>query len=256
MKQVMSIILLFATVLTLFAGCGKPVPAEEIATDPALANVPTVLPTEIPTEPATEPPTEVHTEPVQPESKFPYLQKITQPDQSIFDGPGYDNFLVGTVEVSGTYTIIEEATDYEGNLWGRLKSGAGWVDLTEIRRHIQNPPVLTANFADGRLLSSGNYHYYVGQPSEFSVTVAFRTNEILTDVTFFSMDLSEFLQKDQDLFVIDELTPEKPFVAEIAFPGDFTTYGIRFTDQRGNVCCHTISISGRNGTLCLSEYIP
>ena len=256
MKQVMSIVLLFATVLTLFAGCGKPVPAEEIATDPALANVPTVLPTEIPTEPATEPPTEVHTEPVQPESKFPYLQKITQPDQSIFDGPGYDNFLVGTVEVSGTYTIIEEATDYEGNLWGRLKSGAGWVDLTEIRRHIQNPPVLTANFADDRLLASGNFHHYVGQPSEFAVTVAFRTNEILTDVTFFSMDIAEFLQKDQDLFTIDELTPEKPFVAEIAFPGDFTTYGIRFTDQRGNVCCHTISISGRNGTLCLSEYIP
>ena len=60
------------------------------------------------------------------ESAVPYLLRIERNDQSIHEGPSYDDIFVATVGEKGVYTIVEEATDAEGNLWGRLKSGIGW----------------------------------------------------------------------------------------------------------------------------------
>jgi hypothetical protein len=252
MKPYTYIILLFLTVATLFSACGEPAPAEPTAAPVVFAEIPAEVPTEIPT----EAPTEAPTEPVPPETELPYLQKIPRPDQSIFDGPGYDYIFSGTVKEAGTYTIVEEVWDNEGNLWGRLKSGAGWVDLSEILQFIENPAPISANFAEDRLLSSGNYHHYLSDTSEYAVKITFYAYETLKNVTFFSMELTETMEKDEDLYSIPELTPEMPFVAAAAFPGDMTTYGISFTDQNGTAHCYTVSISGRNGTLVLSEYIP
>lgn len=252
MKPYTYIILLFLTVATLFSACGETAPAEPTAAPVVFAEIPAEVPTEIPT----EAPTEAPTEPVPPETELPYLQKIPRPDQSIFDGPGYDYIFSGTVKEAGTYTIVEEVWDNEGNLWGRLKSGAGWVDLSEILQFIENPAPISANFAEDRLLSSGNFHHYIGDTSEYAVKITFYAYETLKNVTFFSMELTETMEKDEDLYSIPELTPEMPFVAAAAFPGDMTTYGISFTDQNGTAHCYTVSISGRNGTLVLSEYIP
>lgn len=51
----------------------------------------------------------------------------------IYDGPGYHNSLAMVLDESGTFTIVEEAMDSYGNIWGKLKSGVGWVNVTRIR---------------------------------------------------------------------------------------------------------------------------
>ena len=61
-----------------------------------------------------------------------YLQKIYI-GQSIYSGPGYGYSYVRGVEETNNYTIVDEAYDFDGRLWGKLKSGIGWVDLTDIR---------------------------------------------------------------------------------------------------------------------------
>lgn len=182
-----------------------------------------------------------------------YLQKVPSADQSVFDGPGYDHRFVGTVEEAGTYTIVEEVKDDEGNLWGRLKSGAGWIDLTDVKEKIKSPAPISANFADDKLLKSGNYHHCVADTSEQAVQIAFRANETLEDVTFYSMLFVEEFEKLEDLYQINKLTSEKPFVADVSFPGDMSMYGITFTDSKGVGHTYTVSINGRNGTLFLSE---
>lgn len=101
---------------------------------------PTEPPTEEPTEPPTEAPTETEgisaTEPIatkaptQP-SRFPYIIKVNDPNTPIYSGPGYGYSYEGTVKIAALYTIMEERTDSYGNLWGRLKSGAGWIVLNE-----------------------------------------------------------------------------------------------------------------------------
>ena len=183
-----------------------------------------------------------------------YTVKINRPDYPVFDGPGYDYFVVATVEEAGEYTIVSEETDGEGNLWGKLKSGLGWVDLTLIRKEQENPPILSANFAEEMLVTKDNCHYCEVDSTEYAVRVAFHIYDSVTDVTFWSMVMEENFQKDEALFQMDAWDPEKPLVVDVAFPGDMTMYAISFTDSQGNAHTYTIGISGRNGSLILKPF--
>lgn len=273
MKRQLCFLLILAIACSIFAGCEEKAPAQTLP-DPTVmteAMVPTeategteviaeTAPQETAAPAVTEPaPTEpAATDPVveepQPEEKFPYLQKVTHADQSIYGGPSYDYGFVDTVKLAGTYTIVEEAWDDEGNLWGKLKSGVGWIDLTEVRGRIASPPPVSANYADDLLLDGGNFEHFVADSSEYAVKIAFRANEVLTDVVFYSMQLMETeFEMDEALYSLPELTPDKPFVAQVLFPGDMSMYGIRFTDSSGHVRSYQITISGRNGSLFLME---
>lgn len=59
-----------------------------------------------------------------------YLQKIYL-GQAIYTGPGYNYSYVRGVEETNNYTIVDEAYDFDGRLWGKLKSGLGWVCLSD-----------------------------------------------------------------------------------------------------------------------------
>lgn len=245
----------------LLTGCGSAaeMPATENATLPTVTVTKPPASTESSAPPETAAPTEQTEETSPPEetvapaAEVPYLQRIPYADQNIFTGPGYDYSLAGTVKEAGTYTIVEEARDVEDNLWGRLKSGVGWVDLTDIRSEARKKEPLRANYADDLLLKSGDFHRYTGSSSEYAVSIAFRANENLTDVTLCSMELSETMEVTEQLFFLSRLEPGKPLVADLEFPGDMTTYAVFFTDSNGNFRKCTVSISGRNGTVELIE---
>ncbi|MBE6984533.1 MAG: hypothetical protein E7434_02750 [Ruminococcaceae bacterium] len=185
------------------------------------------------------------------ENQLPYLQKVNRADQSIWDGPGYDYRLVGTVQLAGIYTITLEVRDYEGNLWGRLKSGAGWINLSEIRYEENCSPIISANFADDALLNSGNYHYCVADVSPYSVFIAFRAYQTLSNVVFSSADADG--EAAQELFYIAQWTTDTPFVAEVTFPGDMSAYCISFLDSNGIHHAYTVTLSGRTGEVELHE---
>lgn len=244
------------------AGCGREesIPATEpsaIAVTDAPAGQATQPPTTPQTEIPTEAPTEMATEePAQPPAAVPYLQKVSFADQSIYAGPGYDYVFAGTVKEAGTYTIVEETRDADDTLWGKLKSGAGWINLTEVRQRLETPEALSANYADDLLLESGDFHHCIADPSDFAVQVAFRAHEPLTDVTLFAMEFTETMELAEELYSLPNLDPGRPLVANLGFPGDITSYAIRFSDSSGTVNCWGISISGRNGALELWNYEP
>lgn len=68
------------------------------------------------------------TAPATPVSNVPYTVRITATDLRIRKGPGTDNAIVSVIK-PGVYTIVSEATGKGATLWGKLKSGAGWVSL-------------------------------------------------------------------------------------------------------------------------------
>lgn len=250
MKRTFWLIILVGLLAVISAGCGKKAPDESLPEMP-LSPTETQLPIQ------TEAPTE-HAEESFPGPQLgdtvPYLQKVYRADQSIFSEPSYDSGFAGTVQVAGTYTIMEEAWDEEGNLWGKLKSGAGWIDLTEVRKWDPAVMPMTANYAGKKLLSSGNFEHFVGDTSEYAVQIVFLAHRALYDVAFFRMELNEAgLQEAELLYHIPEMSSESPFVADVSFPSDMTTYGIRFNDDSGNVYRYTVCMSGRNGTL---EFLP
>lgn len=62
----------------------------------------------------------------------PYLVAVSTDTHNVYSEPTYSSAITQALPI-GTYTIVEERTDQEGNLWGKLKSGVGWICLTEIQ---------------------------------------------------------------------------------------------------------------------------
>ncbi len=66
---------------------------------------------------------------IYPNKEFePYPVRVSIEDLYIRKGPGTDYDKIGYIPV-GTYTIVEEADGRGATMWGRLKSGAGWISL-------------------------------------------------------------------------------------------------------------------------------
>lgn len=59
----------------------------------------------------------------------PYLVKVTTDELNIRKGAGTNFGTNGAIRDRGTYTIVAEATGAGATLWGKLKSGAGWISL-------------------------------------------------------------------------------------------------------------------------------
>lgn len=173
----------------------------------------------------------------------------------IFQGPGYDYMYSDLVGKDNTYTIIMEIKDDEGNYWGRLKSGAGWVNLDYIRE-AQEAPII-ASFADERLLDGGDYREYIENPSDYAECIAFRANERLKNVKFSELRYNgDTYEVEEQLYRFSSMYTDEAFVAAVAFYGDMTTFGISFTDASGVQRHYAVYISARNSSLVLEEYTP
>ena len=58
----------------------------------------------------------------------PYLVRISIDDLNMRQGPG-TNYKSNGYTGKGVFTIVEESEGHGASLWGKLKSGAGWVSL-------------------------------------------------------------------------------------------------------------------------------
>ena len=128
---------IFCALLLCTAGCccinldvKEPASAETTIpdTEPILATEPAVITAPAATEPVQTEPPETEPEPTEPPSFLSYTTQLSA-SACIYEGPGLDTGFVQNVCITGIYTILEEAFDADGNLWGRLKSGLGWVLL-------------------------------------------------------------------------------------------------------------------------------
>lgn len=59
----------------------------------------------------------------------PYLVRVTASELNIRKGAGTNYGTNGAIRDKGTYTIVEEKEGQGAKMWGKLKSGAGWISL-------------------------------------------------------------------------------------------------------------------------------
>lgn len=169
--------------------------------------------------------------------------------------PSYDVDCRMIIGEEGVFTIVEEQHDGEGSIWGRLKSGAGWVDLTCVRTS-ENPPV-TANYAEAVPLTPENHSVFSAGKSEDAVRIAFRANEPLTAVRLTALELVDAGYAEAALLhELPVLEEDTYLVAEVVFYGDMTAYGISFTRADGTEQHCTVTISGRNGGVIMAPRFP
>ena len=179
--------------------------------------------------------------------------KVTRPDLTIHTGPGYDNEDIGTLLDVGTYTITEQVVCDEGITWGKLKSGLGWIDLNKASDATQHIPI-TMERIDKELLDELDCHLYLREETDYTQYLLIKPYEALTDVKLCFMNLAEdSLQPGETLYTLDKLDEDKPLVLGVVFYGDFTTFGLIFTDGEGIERQYMIYESGRNGSIVLQE---
>lgn len=65
--------------------------------------------------------------------KVPFLVKVSISDLNIRKGPGTNFDRVRFIE-PGVFTIVQTAAGTGASLWGKLKSGIGWISLDFVRR--------------------------------------------------------------------------------------------------------------------------
>jgi uncharacterized protein YgiM (DUF1202 family) len=66
--------------------------------------------------------------PAEPATFEPYMVRVTDDELNVRSGPGMTHGIVTVVKKGEAFTIVEHA--YNGpTLWGKLKSGAGWISL-------------------------------------------------------------------------------------------------------------------------------
>ena len=224
-----------AALCLLLCACGAPVET----TAPAETTLPPV------TEPVIETTSPVET--TEPAARE-YTLRIEDPETMIYAGPAFLSGAVAMVEEAGTYTIVEESLDRDGNTWGKLKSGAGWICLTE--------PTLAPIYADYAAESFNAYHAYWSDETDYITAIGFTPGEKLTNVRFGLLDWfeTESWQMAEELYTVDEIDPDHAFLAQVVFWGDMTTYGISFTDADGAERHFAVSISGKDGSLVCQEY--
>ncbi len=67
------------------------------------------------------------------DGRCPYRVRVTNV-LNIRKAPGTNSVKTGCITDRGVYTIVEERTGIGASLWGRLKSGAGWIALDYTER--------------------------------------------------------------------------------------------------------------------------
>ncbi len=221
-------------------------------TPPADAAEPSSAPTATPSLDIQPIPTPAETITETPVSKFPYTLRIDNPAQGIYKEPSYDSTKVGMVITATVYTIVDEATDDEGFLWGKLKSGAGWVDLDSIAAFDGKAPLVTANFADLNRIEEPYEAFYPAERYEWAVLADIRVTAPVTDVRLLMLEPLDYTVYEEYCY-LGGLEPLQAFVTELYFSGDFTTYGLSLIDEYGMERIFAIGQSGRNGELVVWE---
>lgn len=213
-----------------------PVPSEPlpVATNP-------VLETTVPEPPVSEP-----AEVTEPTVFSHYTIRVDDPSRLIYKEPGFHCEVSGSFQEAGVFTIVEETYDRDGNLWGRLKSGIGWVCLTE-------PPMapIHADYASEHFVA--DYHWHCGE-TEYVTDIGILASKRITDLEIALLGFEPVYSVEEVLYSLEELEADGTLKISVVFWGDMTTYGVSFTDSNGNRRAYALMISGMDGSLICSEY--
>ena len=69
-------------------------------------------------------------------SRLPYRIRLSEDFLPLYAGPGREYVKMGTLSDDQRLEIIEERWGKGQELWGRLKSNAGWILLENVERAI------------------------------------------------------------------------------------------------------------------------
>lgn len=96
---------------------------------------------------------------------------------------------------------------------------------------------------------------FIGDETEYAVRLGFTAGETVS-FTFSQLIWETQTYEVSEVLKTADLQKGQTFVAQVAFPGDMTTYGMTVTDENGSQEHYAVYISGMDGNLICQLYQP
>lgn len=107
-----------------------------------------------------------------------YIVKVTANTLNIRENAGKNYDIVGTITDRGIYTIVEEKYANDNSLWGKLKSGAGWISLDYVEKQSSGH----VHRASSDVITKGDRVKFVGTKGYNGETLAYWVRGTIFDV--------------------------------------------------------------------------
>lgn len=129
--------------------------------------------------------------------------------------------------------------------------------LQRIRQAFE--PAVQAHRAEDVLVGLSDYHEVSVSTAEplarvlLSCEYAVKDFKVLGIEASMSSSLSFFTE---ELYALDELTPDRPLLLNMTFYGLLPYYGVSYVDDSGETISYSINMSGKDGSVILTEFLP
>lgn len=157
--------------------------------------------------------------------------------------------FIGELETLGAVIISDDEMD---ELWDFSEYQGDfiiWNDLEALRCSLK------LDYADGY---EGACEKFVADEGEYAIDVLIAADKPVTDVKILSLSLNEmdnnmtYSFHAEELYSLDELTPEKPLVVKMVFTGAIPSRGIYYVDD-GVEKVYAINVSGMDDSLIFEK---
>lgn len=178
-------------------------------------------------------------------------------DRNSFD-IGYYHNTTGEFEQS----VSEELNITEDEFFKKQSSliaEKSTIELTPFETVVEKEAKVIADYSEN-ISDYSDYITYTVDDSEYSTKILFMAEGVITDFRLLSLlvndvdDNGNMTFDTELLYELDTLEEDKPLEVTLTFYGDLPSYGISYKDAAGITKNFTVTLSGEDGSVILSEY--
>ncbi len=142
--------------------------------------------------------------------------------------------------------------------WEELNSRIASPNYTALADYL-NRPTVRAAWGEEVLCGGAEYILFVAERSEEECIVVFLPEERVSNFCVLSLEAKDVTEAGevvfaaQEMYFLEELTPEMPLSVMTAFYGDIPPLGVAYTDADGTEKVFGVYVSGYDGSLGMTE---
>ena len=130
--------------------------------------------------------------------------------------------------------------------------------LQRIRQAFE--PAVQAHWAEDVLDGISDYHEVSVSTAEPLARVLLSCEYAVRDFKVLGIEASpmsgSLSYSTEELYALDELTPDRPLLLNMTFYGLLPYYGVSYVDGSGETISYSINMSGKDGSVILTEFLP
>ena len=129
--------------------------------------------------------------------------------------------------------------------------------LQRIRQAFE--PAIQARWAEDVLAGLSDYHEVSVSTAEPLARVLLSCEYAVKDFKVLGIEASmssSLSFSTEELYALDELSPDRPLLLNMTFYGLLPYYGVSYVDDSGETISYSINMSGKDGSVILTEFLP